>query len=96
MVPSSPWKRSPIMAQALHKSLDPPRFALRRDEAAASVAMSPTSFDKLVVAGKMPRGHRVGSMVLWDVDQVRRAWQAIVEADGDLDDGPNPFDGVVA
>ena len=45
----------------------------------------------------MPRGVRIGAMVLWDVEQLRRAWQAIVAAEaGAEDDGPSPFDGIIA
>lgn len=83
------------MPRALHKLIEPPRFALRRDEAAAAFSMSPTSFDKLVADGRFPKGYRIGAMVLWDVEQLRRHWQAIISAESDAETA-NPFDEVVA
>ncbi len=45
----------------------------------------------------MPQAVRVGGIALWDAEKVRSAWRDLQEAaEGDaLDDGPNPFDGVV-
>lgn len=70
-----------------------PRFALRRNEAAASVGVSPTTFDEWVKEGRMPIGHKVGGVVLWDVGEVREAWERL--RDGRPVEN-NPFDGVVA
>jgi hypothetical protein len=47
------------------RDLSLPRFAVRRDEAAASVAVSETKFDEWVTAGKMPKGHKIDGVVLW-------------------------------
>lgn len=44
------------MAAATLREISIPRFALRRDEAAASLAISPTLFDNWVSEGKMPKG----------------------------------------
>lgn len=71
-----------------------PRFALKRDEAAASLAISTTLFDTWVKDGKMPKGRRIGGVVLWDVEEVREYWQRL--RDGEYEGGPNPFDKVVA
>ncbi|MDE5454023.1 hypothetical protein GWE18_14325 [Bradyrhizobium sp. CSA112] len=70
-----------------------PRFALRRNEAAASVGVSPTTFDEWVKGGRMPVGHKVGGVVLWDVGEVREAWERLRDSEPAEN---NPFDGVVA
>lgn len=82
------------MAAASLREISIPRFALKRDEAAASLAISPTLFDTWVREGKMPKPRRVGGVVLWDTDAVREAWHRL--RDGEHDDGANPFDRVVA
>jgi predicted DNA-binding transcriptional regulator AlpA len=70
-----------------------PRFALRREEVAASVAVSPTKFDEWVRGGRMPKPHKIDGVTLWDVREVREAWEK-------LRDSPactkNPFDEVIA
>ncbi|TFV41368.1 XRE family transcriptional regulator [Bradyrhizobium niftali] len=70
-----------------------PRFAMRRDEAAASVAVSPSKFDEWVKDGRMPKGRKIDGVVLWDVGQVREAWEALRDNPADE---RNPFDEVVA
>lgn len=70
-----------------------PRFALRREEAAASVGVSPTKFDEWVKDGRMPKGRKIDGVVLWDVGEVRDAWERL--RDGMLVE-KNPFDEVVA
>lgn len=74
------------------RDLSLPRFAVRRDEAAASVSVSATKFDEWVAAGKMPKGHKIDGVVLWDVQEIREYW--IKLRDGDI--ANNPFDGIVA
>ena len=69
-----------------------PRFALRRDEAAASVAISPTKFDEWCADGRMPKGHKIDGVVLWDTQEVREAWERLRDGRHSI----NPFDGVVA
>lgn len=83
------------MVPATLRSLSLPRFALRRDEAAASLAISPSSFDVWVANGMMPRGKRVRGMMLWDVERIRAAWLELVEQDEPKDEGANPFDHMV-
>ncbi|MGY3443714.1 helix-turn-helix transcriptional regulator [Bradyrhizobium sp. USDA 4473] len=70
-----------------------PRFALRREEAAASVGVSPTKFDEWVRDRRMPKGRKIDGVVLWDVGEVREAWERL--RDGELP-AKNPFDGVTA
>jgi predicted DNA-binding transcriptional regulator AlpA len=68
-----------------------PRFAMRRDEVAASLGISPAHFDKWVQERKMPEGRKIGRVVLWDTESVRSAWQAMSEPETPDDDGENPF-----
>jgi predicted DNA-binding transcriptional regulator AlpA len=72
------------------RSMSLPRFALRHDEVAASVAVSPTLFDKWVREGRMPKGRKIGGVVLWDTQEVYDHWIAL--RDGDTE-SKNPFDG---
>jgi predicted DNA-binding transcriptional regulator AlpA len=69
-----------------------PRFALRRDEAAASLAISETTFDKWVELKRMPPGHKIDGVVLWDTQEVREYWNRLKSGDS----ANNPFDGVTA
>jgi predicted DNA-binding transcriptional regulator AlpA len=77
------------------RDLSLPRFALRRDEAAASVAISPTLFDEWIRQGKMPKGRKIGGVVLWDTQEVRDAWCNIRDSDTSAPTA-NPFDGITA
>ena len=72
-----------------------PRFALRCNEAAASLGISPSLFKVWIKAGRMPQGRPVDGVVLWDVEEIRIAWQTLSEPVTDADDGENPFDNVV-
>ena len=74
------------------RNLSLPRFAVRRDEAAAAVAVSATKFDEWVADGRMPKGRKIDGVVLWDVGELWASWL-------DLRDGvtiKNPFDKVTA
>jgi predicted DNA-binding transcriptional regulator AlpA len=71
-----------------------PRFAMRRDEAAASLAISPTLFDQWVKEGRMPKSHKIGGVVLWDTQEVQDHWISL--RDGDTVSKDNPFNGIVA
>ncbi|WP_037470589.1 helix-turn-helix transcriptional regulator [Sinorhizobium fredii] len=86
------------MAGASLRELSIPRFALRRDEAAASLAISPSTFDNWVAQGLMPKGRKIGGGILLGAEEVRAAWQHLLESDDNpMDDNDNnPFDGVVA
>lgn len=86
------------MAGATLRSLSLPRFALRRDEAAASLAISPSLFDAWVEQGRMPKGKRIGGVMLWDAERVRSAWLVLADAEepGPDEAGENPFDHLVA
>ncbi len=85
------------MAGHTLRSLSLPRFALRRDEAAAALAISPSLFDNWIHDGLMPEGRKIGGVVLWDAELIRAAWQSLNErATKSVDDGENPFDNMVA
>lgn len=75
-------------------------FALRKDMAAAALGISPSLFVRWITEGKMPKGRKIGGVVLWDFCELRDAWNDLRDADGRHDDGDddedNPFDGVVA
>jgi predicted DNA-binding transcriptional regulator AlpA len=87
-----------MVSEMSYNSLSPrdlslPRYALRRDEAAASVAISPTLFDEWIRQGKMPKGRKIGGVVLWDAQEVYEFWCNLRDAD---EPAVNPFDGFVA
>lgn len=67
-----------------------PRFALRRNEAAASLGISPSLFETWVVEGKMPKPRKIKGVVLWDTYEIQDSWHRL--RDGDIEDD-NPFDG---
>lgn len=74
------------------RDLSLPRFAVRRDEAAASVGVGTTKFDEWVAAGKMPKGHKIDGVVLWDVQEIRECWHRLRDGETNI----NPFDRVTA
>lgn len=55
----------------------PVAFGLGRMEAAAAVGISATTFDGLVLAGKMPRPRMINSRKVWDVDELRAAFKSL-------------------
>jgi predicted DNA-binding transcriptional regulator AlpA len=71
-----------------------PRYALRRDEAATSISISPSLFDQWIQLGLIPKGRKIRGVVLWDAEELRQAWHTM----RDNADAPqeNPFDGVTA
>lgn len=73
------------------RSASIPRFGLRRSEAAAAFGISEATFDKWVADRRMPRGHMIGGVLLWDIRQLGSAWDRLVQDDAQ----PNPFDRVV-
>jgi hypothetical protein len=54
--------------------------------------VSPTKFEEWVRDGRMPKGRKIDGVVLWDVGEIREAWERL--RDGDY--SKNPFDEVVA
>jgi predicted DNA-binding transcriptional regulator AlpA len=86
-------KSAPV---AILKAQSINRLALRRNDAAAALSISPSLFDNWVRDGLMPRGKRIGGVMLWDMDMIRSAWQALVEDEPMATDNENPFDHLVA
>ncbi len=66
---------------------------LSRVEAARYVGVSPSTFDKLVESGAMPRPKRVGARRIFDRTALDSAFD-ILDAGAD-DPGPNDFDHVL-
>jgi len=71
-------------ADVLPSSL-PPR-GLSRVQAAAYIGVSPSTFDKMVLAGEMPAPKRIRGRVIWDRKQLDCAFDAFD------DGGENPWD----
>lgn len=55
----------------------PSRRGLSRVEAAGYIGVSPTTFDKMVLAGEMPGPKRVGTRKIWDVRALDLAFDAL-------------------
>lgn len=69
------------------------KFAVSRNEAAALLDISPSTFDEWVRRGWMPKGVKIGALRRWDTLEVRTSWNSLMERNVDLeDDGENPFD----
>ncbi len=83
------------MGAASLRELSIPRFALRRDEAAASLAISPSTFDNWVGEGRMPKGRKIGGVTLWDAESIRSAWLNLAEIEDQQPDSDNPYEGIV-
>lgn len=83
------------MGAASLRELSIPRFALRRDEAAASLAISPSTFDNWVGEGRMPKGRKIGGVTLWDAESIRSAWLNLAEIEDEQRDSDNPYEGIV-
>lgn len=85
-----------MTARARHAAL-PPTLAprgLSRTEAAAFVGVSPTTFDKLVADGRMPRPKAIDARRVWDRVEVERAFGSLptVGGDGSVAGDENPWD----
>jgi predicted DNA-binding transcriptional regulator AlpA len=70
-----------------------PRLAVRREEAAAMIRVSVTKFMEWVNDGRMPKPHKFDGVVLWDVNEIREAWECLRDGTPRQE---NPFDGVIA
>jgi predicted DNA-binding transcriptional regulator AlpA len=83
-----------IMLQVSARDASLPRFALRRDEAAASLAISETTFEAWIKLKRMPKGRKIDGVMLWDVQEIREYWYRLRDNEGEPKS--NPFDGVTA
>jgi hypothetical protein len=58
-----------------------PNRGLRREDAAAWVGFKPSTFDKLVAEGLMPRGKLVHGCRIWDRYELDRAFENLPDED---------------
>lgn len=72
----------------LTRSETQPRRGLRRDEAAAYVGLSPSTFDNMVRVGKLPMPKKWGTASVWDMHRLDQA--AFGDSPPNAND--NPFD----
>lgn len=68
--------------------LYPPR-GMSREEAARYIGVGQTLFDEMVSDGRMPKGKRINSRVVWDRVQLDAAFSDIDSPNG------NPLDGLL-
>lgn len=60
-------------------------FGLPEAEAAVAIGVSPTKFRELVAVGTMPAPRVVGGKLVYDVDELRRAFKALPHRGGDME-----------
>lgn len=63
------------VALALKRPIE--RLAYRRDEAAAALGVSVSTFDDWVVDGLVPKPLKIGGVRLWDKKALETAWDKI-------------------
>lgn len=69
----------------------PPR-GLRRDEAAAYIGVSTSTFDKMIVQGRMPKPKRFGDRTIWDRHALDRAFEMLDGGEMEEPKAVNPWD----
>ena len=73
-----------------HDALPPPtRRGLHREEAAAYVGVSPSTFDKMMAEGLMPAALAVYGRKVWDVRALDRAFDALPGGPASAQDVPD-------
>lgn len=60
-------------------------FGLSADEAGAAIGVSVGTFREMVADKRMPRPRKIGSRLVWDVDELRAAFKSLPR-DGECDD----------
>jgi predicted DNA-binding transcriptional regulator AlpA len=69
------------------------RIAYLRDEAAATLGLSTSTFNNWISRGLMPSGRRIYGTRLWDADEIYSAWLDIMDnTDEEAPIKENPFD----
>lgn len=82
------FKMLPLNDQSRPRSVLPPRSRLlSRVQAAGYVGVSPTTFDRMMDEGSMPKPKRIFSRKVWDVRKLDSAIDALPSED-DADDNP--------
>jgi hypothetical protein len=56
-----------------------PRRGLRRGDAAAYVGVSPSKFDQMVIAGRMPKAIKMYACAVWDMRQLDQAFDELID-----------------
>jgi predicted DNA-binding transcriptional regulator AlpA len=56
-----------------------PRRGLRRGDAAAYVGVSPSKFDQMVIAGRMPKAIKMDACAVWDMRQLDQAFDELID-----------------
>lgn len=81
--------QSPARAKwdVLPSSLAP--LALKREEAAAFIRVSPSKFDEMVDDGRMPKPKRIDGSTVWPVRKLVLAFEALPD---DAGSKKNPWD----
>ncbi|WP_277023613.1 helix-turn-helix transcriptional regulator [Paracoccus hibiscisoli] len=69
MIDPHPFPRSAIAA--------PSKRGLSRVEAAGYIGVSPTTFDRMILAGEMPSPKRIGTRKIWDLRALDLAFDAL-------------------
>lgn len=64
----------------LPATLEP--LGVTREEAAAAIRLSPSTFDQLVADGRMPQPRVVGTRRIWSVRELRLAFDALPSREG--------------
>ena len=59
----------------------PVKRGLSRPEAAGYIGVSPSTFDKMIAVGKMPKPIHVGTRNIWDRVALNRAFDALTGND---------------
>jgi len=67
---------------------------LSRSQAAAYIGVGATLFDRLVMAGTMPRPREIGGRRVWDRQEVDRAFEELPHV-GDAASARNPWDAIL-
>lgn len=90
----------PNICRLIHALPTSARRGYDRKEAASYVGISPTSFDKLVLAGTMPQPNRLLGRKVWDVRNLDRVLDALAGIEplhlAGTRDGEDDLDGELA
>lgn len=80
-----------MTARTRHAALPPnlPPRGLSREEAAAYVGVSATTFDGMIEAGTMPAPRKIEGRRVWDIREVDSAFSALPHAGGARDGAAN-------
>lgn len=86
--------RCPFRMTDSQGSSNAPRRLLRRLGAAQYCAISPSLFDAWVRDGRMPQGHLIGGVRLWDVRELDLAIDALLDPGKPTDEDPTNWSDV--